>query len=46
MDKSKKYILLNDPKNRYGEKMIFTVYERLGHLGQFYQVGLAQLKAI
>ena len=46
MDKSKKYILLNDPKNRYGEKMIFTVFERLGHLGQFHQVGLAQLKAI
>ena len=46
MDKSKKYILLNDPKNRYGEKMIFTIYERLGHLGQFHQVGLAQLKAI
>ena len=46
MDREKSYVLLNLPKNRYGEKMIFTVYERLGHLGQFYQVGLAQLKAI
>jgi len=46
MDREKSYVLLNLPKNRYGEKMIFTVYERLGHLGQFHQVGLAQLKAI
>lgn len=46
MDREKSYILLNLPKNRYGEKGIFTVFERLGHLGQFHQVGLAQLKAI
>ena len=46
MDRDKSYILLNLPKNRYGEKGIFTVYERLGHLGQFHQMGLAKLKAI
>ena len=46
MEKDKKYVLFNLAKNRYGDKTVFTVYERLGHLGQFHQVGLAQLKAI
>ena len=46
MDREKSYVLLNLPKNRYGEKGIFTVFERLGHLGQFHQIGLAKLKAI
>ncbi len=46
MDRERSYVLLNLPKNRYGEKGIFTVFERLGHLGQFHQIGLAKLKAI
>lgn len=46
LDREKKYVLFNLPKNRYGEKTVFTIYERLGHLGQFHQIGLAKLKAI
>jgi hypothetical protein len=44
LDRDKKYIIMNNPKNRYGQKGVLMIYEKLGHLGIFNQVGYCQVK--
>ena len=44
LDRDKKYLVMNNPKNRYGQKGVLMIYEKLGHLGIFNQVGYCQVK--